>query len=87
MILSLVRRRPQTELLIHESDEDDRFRSTIDMRRYRFGEGQYRYFENPLPAVIDHARHAFYPPLAETANAWAERLRTDEPAYPPDLDA
>jgi uncharacterized protein len=68
-------------------DEDDRFRSTIDMRRYRFGEGQYRYFENPLPAVIDDARHAFYPPLAETANAWAERLRSEEPDYPLDLDA
>ncbi|MBA2385477.1 MAG: proline hydroxylase, partial [Acidimicrobiia bacterium] len=28
-------------------DEDDRFRSTIDMARHRFGEGQYRYFDRP----------------------------------------
>ncbi len=30
-------------------DEDARFRSTIDMARYRFGEGEYRYFDHPLP--------------------------------------
>src|SRR3954470_11397717 len=53
--------------------EDGRFRSTIDMRRYRFGEGQYKYFDAPLPEVIDGARHALYPPLAEPANEWARR--------------
>ena len=35
------------------SFEDGRFRSTIDMRRYRFGEGQYKYFDAPLPELID----------------------------------
>ena len=30
-------------------DDDDRFRSTIDMARHRFGAGQYRYFAHPLP--------------------------------------
>ena len=47
------------------SFEDGRFRSTIDMRRYRFGEGEYKYFDAPLPDVIDGARHALYPPLAD----------------------
>jgi hypothetical protein len=50
------------------------FRSTIDMERYRFGEGLYRYFDRPLPALIEAAREEFYPPLAELANTWAERL-------------
>jgi uncharacterized protein len=64
---------------------DGRFRSTIDMRRYRFGEGEYKYFDAPLPELIDEVRHALYPPLAELANDWARRLR--EPGdYPPDLD-
>jgi hypothetical protein len=58
-------------------ENGDRFRSTIDMRRYRFGEGQYKYFDSPLPDLIDDARHKFYPPLAEVANDWARRL--DEP--------
>ena len=55
-------------------DDDARFRSTVDMRRHRFGEGEYRYFDAPLPSPIDEARGAFYPPLAELANSWAERL-------------
>jgi uncharacterized protein len=66
--------------------EDDVFRSTIDMRRYRFGEGAYKYFDHPLPALIDDARRALYPPLAALANDWAQRL--GEPGdYPVDLDA
>jgi uncharacterized protein len=65
--------------------DDGRFRSTIDMRRYRFGEGEYKYFDAPLPELIDQARHALYPPLAELANAWAGRL--NEPAdFPAELD-
>ena len=28
--------------------DDHLFRATIDMRRYRFGEGEYRYFEKAL---------------------------------------
>jgi hypothetical protein len=68
------------------SFEEGRFRSTIDMRRYRFGEGEYRYFDAPLPELIDDARHALYPPLAELANEWAQRL--GEPGdHPLDLDA
>jgi hypothetical protein len=62
--------------------DDGRFRSTIDMRRYRFGEGEYKYFDAPLPDLIEHARRALYPPLAELANEWARRL--GEPADLPD---
>src|SRR5512133_3774676 len=40
------------------SFEEGRFRSTIDMRRYRFGEGEYKYFDAPLPELVDDARHA-----------------------------
>jgi len=66
--------------------EEGTFRSTIDMRRYRFGEGAYKYFDHPLPELIDDARHALYPPLARLANEWAQRL--GEPAdHPLDLDA
>ena len=68
------------------SFDHGRFRSTIDMRRYRFGEGEYKYFDAPLPELIDDARHALYPPLAALANDWAHRL--GEPGdYPLDLEA
>jgi uncharacterized protein len=66
--------------------DDGRFRSRVDMRRHRFGEGEYKYFDAPLPPLIDAARHALYPPLAALATDWAARLG-EEPAYPADLDA
>ncbi len=69
-----------------DSFDDGNFRATIDMRRHRFGEGTYRYFDRPLPGGIDAARHALYPPLAELANRWAQRLGEPE-AYPADLEA
>jgi uncharacterized protein len=65
--------------------DDGRFRSRVDMRRHRFGEGEYKYFDAPLPALVDEARHTFYPPLAALANDWARRLG-EEAAYPPELD-
>jgi uncharacterized protein len=66
--------------------DSGRFRSRVDMRRHRFGEGEYKYFDAPLPALIDDARHALYPPLAALANDWARRLGEDV-SYPEDLEA
>ena len=66
-------------------DEDENFRSTIDMRRYRFGEGEYKYFDAPLPGLIEEARQAFYPPLAQLANDLARRLGEPD-GFPADLD-
>jgi uncharacterized protein len=57
----------------------------IDMRRHRFGSGVYKYFDHPLPAPVQELREAFYRPLAEQANAWAERLG-EEARYPAELD-
>src|SRR5687768_2811909 len=48
-----------------------RFRSTIDMARYRFGDGRYRYFDHPLPDAIAELRGAFYGHLAPIANRWS----------------
>src|SRR3954447_3731821 len=59
---------------LHRLYEDGSFRSTVAMARHRFGEGEYRYFDHPLPAAVTQLREAFYPPLAEAANRWADRL-------------
>ena len=59
-----------------------RFRSTIDMARYRFGDGRYRYFDNPLPEAIGELRRSFYARLAPIANAWSGLLGGDAAAYP-----
>jgi hypothetical protein len=55
-----------------------RFRSHIDMARHRFGVGEYRYFAEPLPAVVARLRTWAYARLAPTANRWSAALGRDE---------
>lgn len=43
------------------------------MARYRFGEGQYRYFDRPLPSAVAELRAAFWSHLLPVARAWAQR--------------
>jgi hypothetical protein len=62
--------------------DDGRFRSTIDMARYRFGDGRYRYFDHPLPETIAELRGGFYPHLAPVANRWSDLLKGDNPTFP-----
>ncbi len=64
--------------------DDRRFRSRIDMARYRFGLGDYKYFAEPLPPVVQALRTHAYPPLAAIANRWMAALGARE-RYPPDL--
>ena len=63
---------------------DDAFRSTVVMSRHAFGEGTYRYFADPLPAVVQQLRAELYEPLAEIANEWAAQLGTG--AFPDTLE-
>jgi uncharacterized protein len=50
------------------------YRSVINMERYRFGKGEYKYFKYPLPPVIQEVREYFYGKLVPIANAWMENL-------------
>jgi uncharacterized protein len=54
--------------------DERRFRSTIDMARYKFGVGEYRYFAAPLPPLVEALRRHAYPPLAAIANRWEAAL-------------
>ena len=56
-----------------------RFRSTIDMARYRFGAGQYRYFARPLPDAVSELKQALYPRLLPIARDWWTRLGRPTP--------
>jgi hypothetical protein len=60
-------------------DDAGRFRSTIDMERYRFGAGQYRYFAEPFPEPVAALREALYPRLLPIARDWAARLGRPAP--------
>lgn len=62
--------------------DDRRFRSQIDMSRYAFGRGEYKYFNYPLPPSIQQIRSAVYPRLAPFANEWAGRLGAGSLSYP-----
>jgi len=65
--------------------EERRFRSRVDMARFRFGEGEYKYFANPLPPVVRELRRQAYPRLAPIASAWEKALGGGS-GYPPELD-
>ena len=54
-------------------DDDARYRSTVEMARHGFGQGQYRYFAAPCGILAD-LRAALYPPLAAIANDWSKTL-------------
>jgi hypothetical protein len=65
--------------------DEERFRSTIDMARHRFGEGQYRYFTRPLPQLVADLRTAVWPHLLPIAREWAARRAQPAP-WPDELD-
>jgi uncharacterized protein len=65
--------------------DDHRFRSRIEMSRYSFGQGEYKYFNYPLPSVVQQLRSSIYPHLAALANRWGGRLGSKLPVYPETL--
>ncbi len=70
--------------LIRLYAEDRRFRSRIDMARYRFGLGEYKYFADPLPPGVAGLRAQAYPRLSLIANRWEAALGGGS-QYPADL--
>lgn len=55
-------------------DQKELYRKTINMERYRFGLGEYKYFNYPLPVIIEQTRQNVYPHLAPVANTWMKVL-------------
>jgi hypothetical protein len=66
-------------------DVEARFRSRVDMARFRFGVGEYKYFADPLPDLVRDVREHAYAPLAVIANRWETALKT-RVRHPADLD-
>jgi uncharacterized protein len=66
-------------------DQPEHFRATINMQRYQFGQGEYRYFKAPFPEPIEKLRQALYPRLLPIARDWCARLGR-EPEWPETLD-
>jgi hypothetical protein len=64
--------------LIRQYNNKDLYRKTIVMERYRFGLGEYKYFNYPLPAIVEQVRQSVYPWLAPIANNWMKVLNIDK---------
>lgn len=65
-------------------DDDSLYRKTVVMERYRFGLGEYKYFNYPLPELINTVREHLYPTLSVIANAWMNALNINT-AFPKTL--
>jgi hypothetical protein len=76
----------QCRALIALYADGERFRSTVDLARHRFGRGEYRYFTRPLPPLVDALRAALYARLVPLANRWRTALG-HAPEFPPTLAA
>lgn len=72
--------RESCEELMSAYDQDI-YRSTINMQRYNFGRGEYKYYAYPLPDLISKLRTYFYDTLKPVAKEWATRLNI-ETSYP-----
>jgi uncharacterized protein len=66
-------------------DQAEHFRSTVNMSRHRFGEGEYRYFSAPYPEPVERLKQALYPRLLPIARDWWTKLGRPAP-WPDTLD-
>ncbi len=68
----------QCKELIQNYDNTNAYRKTVVMELYRFGLGEYKYFNYPLPNLIQTIRENLYPELAPIANGWMKVLNIDK---------
>jgi uncharacterized protein len=77
---------PQCDALVALYDRRECFRSRIEMSRFGFGVGEYKYFASPLPPLVAELRDLLYPRLAAIANGWVKALGEGEP-FPLELSS
>lgn len=68
----------QCEALKAEYNNPTAYRKTVVMERYRFGLGEYKYFNYPLPEIIQQIRTNIYPKLVPIVNMWFRALNIDK---------
>ncbi|HZY39177.1 MAG TPA: 2OG-Fe(II) oxygenase [Mucilaginibacter sp.] len=63
--------------LISQYCNEALYRKTVNMARHNYGLGEYKYFNYPLPPVVQALRESIYPNLAPIANNWMRVLNID----------
>lgn len=81
-ILSNILTNEECEALKADYPNPNLYRKTVVMERYRFGLGEYKYFDYPLPDLIQNIRASIYPKLAPIANSWMKALNINT-IFPP----
>ena len=76
-IINHILSRGECEELSGLFQSDHLFRSRVVMERHRFGRGEYKYFNYPLPDIVARLRTTIYPQLVPIANRWNEALGID----------
>ena len=86
-VLSALLTDEQCEQLKSEYHTENLYRKKVVMERHRFGLGEYKYFNYPLPNLIRDIRTSIYPKLVPIANSWMKALNIPEvfPGTHPEL--
>jgi hypothetical protein len=77
-VIPQVLNKQECETLAQSYTDENTYRKTISMERYRFGAGEYKYFKYPLPFLINDIRQTVYPHIAPIANRWMEVLNLEQ---------
>lgn len=64
----------QCQYLINNFDNTKGYRKTVIMERHRFGIGLYKYWDYPLPDLVQMMREEIYTRLVPIANLWMDLL-------------
>ena len=76
----------ECEAISSRYDEATLYRSRVVMARYGFGQGEYKYFDYPLPSLQQALRESLYLNLVGVANGWYRAMGIDN-VFPDTLEA
>lgn len=84
-IISELLSRENCESMLALYDKPEGYRKKVVMARHRFGLGEYKYFDYPLPDLVHTIRTKVYQHLVPIANSWMQVLRVRK-SFPSTLD-
>jgi hypothetical protein len=65
------------DALTAQYNDSTLYRKTIQMENHGYGIGQYKYYNYPLPGMVQQLRELVYPNIAPIADGWMHALNID----------